>query len=142
MPSPMMFTDPKLRLDPDSSAVDLECFVNSLSDAVSQDSEEWETFCGTGTSYGPARRTISVTVLVSYGADGSWTQLQAFAGTETTFELTPDGMAAVSVDNPVMSGSVRVPEIPFVGSTSPGSVGTYDLELSVEGEAVFVTAAA
>lgn len=137
MPSPMMFTDPKLTLDPDSSAVDLQCFVNSLSDAVTQDSEEWETFCATGTSYGPARRTISVTVLVSYGTDGSWTALNAFAGTETTFELLPDGTSAVSADNPMMSGSVRVPEIPFVGSTSPGSVGTYDLELSVEGQPTF-----
>lgn len=134
-PIPFVFNHPKLTLKPTggaSAAFDLQCYANEIGDEVDQDSDDWQTFCATGTTYGPPQRKITGTFYVSYGADGLWHKLHALEGQTVDFALLPDGNAAVSADNPEMTGTVRIPAIPFIGGpVGPGKASTVDLELSV-----------
>lgn len=140
MPSPQVFAKPKLVLDPDGTPIALECHANSLGDTVDQDSDEWETFCDNGTTYGPARRTITGTFYASYGTGGLWALLHPLEGTLVEFHMYPDADSAISVDNPVFYGEVRIPALPFMGrGVQPGKTATIDLELPVTGATFGIT---
>jgi hypothetical protein len=132
---PFILDQPLISLGATGSEVQIQCGATNLEVAVDQDENTVETFCGSYTSYKAPKWTITVTLAQSYGADGTWTLIQPMCGTIVPFQLQPNTTAA-SVDNPNMSGTVLVKQLPFI-SGAPGEASEIDLELAVQGDPVF-----
>lgn len=132
---PYYMVRPMLQLGEVGSEVELQCFANNVETNVDQDETVTKTFCGVYTSYGPEKWTIVLTVVQSFGADGLWTLVSPMKGTVQPFVITP-AEGAVSVDNPVMSGTAMVKAFPFL-SGAVNEPSEFDLELAVQGEPTF-----
>lgn len=133
--APYIVTKPSIKIGPTGSEVSVECAATNFEHSIDQDENTTDTFCGSYTSFGPQKHTLTMTIAQSYGAAGSWTLLQPMVGTVQPFVVTP-GIGAVSVDNPVMSGSAVVKALPFMNA-GPGEVSEVDLELAVQGQPAF-----
>lgn len=147
MAEPFILNHPRITLDAGGATpVDIECSANEVHTNVSQDESTVDTFCGSFTSYKPEMWDVTVQGVQSFGADGLWTMVRPLVGTKVDFELLGDRDAAVSVDNPIMSGVVLVKAFPFIDA-AVGEASEFDVVLAVQGDPVFgitapVTAAA
>lgn len=74
---------------------------------------------------------LRATIEVTYGASGTWNQLDALNGTLVPFVIKPND-AAVAAGNPSASFSGWFPAIPFMNG-APGEVGTFELVVQSEG---------
>ena len=120
--------------------VQYECGANEIDASPEQDSNDDETFCGTYTSYKPAKWTVTVTCLQSYGATALWNNLRPLVNTIQPFTILPNSAAAVSVDNPLMSGNAYIPEFAFL-TASVGESSEFDFVLAVQGIPEFLETA-
>jgi hypothetical protein len=96
-----------------------------------------ETFCGVFTSYKPAKWTITVTALQSFGANALWNNLRPLVNTIQPFTVLPDAGAAVSADNPLMTGEAYIPEFAFLAG-AVGEASEFDFVLAVQGDPEFL----
>ena len=135
---PFILIKPKLRIGPAGAGVVFECGANEVDVSPEQDSSDTETFCGLYTSYKPAKWTITVTALTSYGTLGLWNTLRPFVNTVVAFALLPDGAAAVGVSNPLMTAQAYFPEFAFL-SAPVGETSEFDLVFAVQGVPTFAT---
>jgi hypothetical protein len=133
--APFIIQKPYIRLGPTATGVEIQCAGTHLVAAPDQDENTIETFCGSYTSYKAAKWTITVTIAMSYGANGAWGLIQPMCGTIVDFEIRPD-VGTASEDNPVMSGQCLVKLLPFIDA-DPGTASEVDLELKVQGDPVF-----
>lgn len=133
--APFILQKPYVRLGPTATGVNIECAGTHLVAEADQDENTIETFCGSYTSYKKAKWTVTFTLAQSYGANGSWTLIHPLCGTVVPFEIRPD-VATASIDNPVMSGTCLVKQLPFIDA-DPGAASEVDLELKVQGDPTF-----
>jgi hypothetical protein len=133
--APFILDHPLISIGPTGAAVEIECGATNLTVGVDQSDNTVETFCGSYTSYKAPKWTITVSIAQSYGAGGTWTLIHPMCGTVQPFLLQPD-TAAPSVDNPVMSGTALLKQLPFIDG-APGEASEIDLELAVQGDPVF-----
>lgn len=129
---PFQLVKPRIRLGDATTGVDIQCGANQVDASPEQDETVQETFCGSYTFYKPEVWTITITALQSYGTGGLWNQVRPLVGTVVEFALLPDADAAVSDDNPEMSGTALVKGFPFI-SGPVGEASEFDLELAVQG---------
>lgn len=136
-PVPFILNHPRITLDVGgASPVDIECSSNEVHTNVSQDESTVDTFCGSFTSYKPEVWDITLQGVESFGVDGLWTTVRPLVGLTVDFELLPDADQPVSVDNPLMSGSVTVKAFPFVDA-AVGEASEFDVVLAVQGDPVW-----
>jgi hypothetical protein len=135
--APFIVQKPLIRLGSTGAFTEIQCAATNLSVTPAQDDNTVETFCGSYTSYKKTKWTITVTIALSYGTAGAWDNIHALANTVTNFAITPD-IAAPSVANPVMAGSVYVADIAFIDA-APGEASEVDLVLAVQGTPVWST---
>jgi hypothetical protein len=133
--APFFLDHPYIRLGPTGSGVDISCAGTNLTATADQDEATVETFCGSYTSFKAPKWTVTFTLAQSYGAGGTWTLIHPLCGTTVPFEIRPD-QATASVDNPVMSGTAVVKQLPFIDG-APGEASEIDLELAVQGDPLF-----
>lgn len=145
--APFIIDKPSLKIlaavAPDTvpvAEVELQCTGRGLEVTVDQDETELTTFCGTYTTYGKERWTVTLQAYTSFGTQGLWTLCRPLVGHEITFELLPQGDAAVSVDNPLMTGRAMVKAFPFL-TGEQGDASEVDVEFSVQGEPEFLDTA-
>jgi hypothetical protein len=132
-PVPHFMTKPLLIIGPSATPVmELECAANNIDASADQDENDYNTYCGTYSSYGPEKWTITATILQSFGVDGVWTKLRPVVGTIQAFELRPDANDPRSIDNPAMTGNALVKAFPFLsgGVNEPSEI---DIVLKVQG---------
>ena len=135
--APFVPVKPLISLDTGAgNTVTFECAAESVEVSVEQDENTYETFCGSYTTYKPEQWTITASVFQSYGTAGLWTLVRPLVGTSRTFIFQPDGVAAVSVANPKMTGTAIVKAFPFY-SGAPGEPTAFDLVLAVQGIPTF-----
>lgn len=132
---PHIWQRPLITIGATGSSVDITCAGTNLTVDVDQDENTVDTFCGSYTSYKAAKWTITVTIAQSFGADGSWELIHPLCGTLQPFMIQP-AQGTPSVDNPVMSGTAMVKQLPFADA-APGEASEVDLELAVQGDPVF-----
>ena len=134
---PFILQHPKIELTAGAGTpVEIQCSANQVVAEPEQDENTNETFCGSYTSYKAEVWTITVTALQSFGTDGLWTKVRPMAGTVVDFTLLPDADAAISIDNPEMSGKVIVKAFAFLDA-AVGEASEFDLVLAVQGEPAF-----
>lgn len=133
---PFIPVKPRIRIGDLTTGIDIECAAGELSVEVDQDDATTETFCGTYTTYKAEVWTIVVSVFPSYGAAGLWTLLRPLVGIVTPFSIVPDRASAISVSNPLMSGTAIVKAFPFY-TGSPGEPTAFDVEIAVQGAPTF-----
>ena len=132
---PFFLQHPYVHLGPTGSGTEISCAGTNLQASCDQDENTVDTFCGSYTSYKAPKWTVTFTLAQSYGANGTWTLIHPLCGTQVPFEIRPD-QATASIDNPVMSGTALVKQLPFIDG-APGEASEVDLELSVIGAPVF-----
>lgn len=120
--------------------VELQCTGRGLEVTVDQEETELTTFCGTYTTYGKERWTVLLQAYTSFGTAGLWTLVRPLVGHVVTFELLPQGDAAVSVSNPLMTGKAIVKAFPFL-TGEQGDASEVDVEFAVQGEPEFLETA-
>lgn len=104
-----------------------------------QEMEDVETFSNPGgQAPGLIRNTIGLEVLQSFGADGLWNILKPLEGELVYFTFTPDGDAAVSESNPMMTGQCWVPAVPYLDA-GVRKFSSFTMEFGVYGIPEFVT---
>lgn len=118
--------------------IELQCLSHGLTAEPEQDENDVKTFCGTYTTYGAEKWTITIAAYTSYGLDGLWNQLRPCVGELVKFELLPNGEVAVSEDNPMMTGVAMVKAFSFIDGEVDES-SEIDVELAVQGEPEFLT---
>jgi hypothetical protein len=133
--APFILDHPWVQLGPTGTGVEISCAGTNLTATADQDENTIETFCGSYTSYKAPKWTVTFTLAQSYGADGSWTLIHPLCGTVVPFVIKPD-QATASVDNPVMSGTCVVKQLPFIDA-APGEASEIDLVLAVQGDPDF-----
>lgn len=134
---PFILVNPKFEIGPVGGPLkDLHCSLNQIDCGVDQDSNDYDTFCGSYRSYGVARYTITLTVYQNFDAGGPWEVLWPLRGTIADFQLLPDAGAASGIGNPLMFGQVRVPPLAFL-SAAVNEASSIDIELAVQGEPSF-----
>ena len=136
---PFILVSPSMKIGPTGTLVDLKCSASQIAHGVEQDTNDYETFCGTYRAYGAARETITLTVLQNFDPTGPWHVLYPLRGTVVDFELLPDDRVAASPTNPKMTGSVRVPTIPFLDA-AVNEASEIEVELAIQGAPTFVEA--
>jgi len=130
---PFILTSPQFAIGPEGGPLqDIKCSLNQISCGVDQDSNDYDTFCGSYRAYGVPRFTITLTVFQNFDPTGPWAILYPLAGTLADFELLPDGTVTQSATNPLMFGKVRVPYMPFLDA-AVNEASSIDIELSVQG---------
>lgn len=120
--------------------VELQCTGRGIQVEVDQDENEMVTFCGTYTTYGKEKWTITLNAYTSYGTEGLWTLTRPLVGLVVSFEFLPQGDDPVSVDNPLMTGKARVKAFPFL-TGDQGNASEVDVEFKVEGAPEFLEVA-
>jgi hypothetical protein len=133
---PFIPVAPKLFIGATGAGVAIECAAQDIDISPDQDENTVETFCSVTTSYKPARWTITASCYQSYGATGLWTALSPMAGTVQQFAFVPDRAVAVSVDNPMMTGSAFVKAFAFYAA-AVGTPNAIDVILAVRGAPTF-----
>jgi hypothetical protein len=124
-----------IQLGVSGSGTEVSCACTHLTATPDQDESTIDTMCGSYTSYKKPKWTITVSIAISYGADGAWTLIHPLCGSIVPFVLRPDE-AVGSIDNPVMSGEVLLKQLPFIDA-APGEASEVDLEMKVQGEPLF-----
>lgn len=127
----------KLTLTP-GTPITLQCQGRGMQVVPDQDENDFETFCGTYTTYSPEKWTITFNAYSSFGTDGLWTLVRPLVGKVVDFELLPDADAAVSVTNPKMAGKAIVKSFPFLDA-EVSDASEVDVELAVQGTPTFAT---
>src|SRR5262245_25301323 len=94
--TPMFLVSPSFKIGPTGTSVDLKCSATQITHGIDQDSNDYDTFCGSFRSYGPAHETLTITFLQSFDATGPWATLNPMRGTIQDFELLPDDRVAAS----------------------------------------------
>jgi hypothetical protein len=136
---PFILNHPRITLNAGSTTplpVNIECNANEVHTNVSQDENTVDTFCGSYTSYKPEKWDVTLQGVQSFGADGLWTTVRPLVGQIVPFELLGDRDAAVSVDNPLMSGECLVKAFPFIDA-AVGEASEFDVVLAVQGDPIF-----
>jgi hypothetical protein len=137
---PFILNKPKLTVGTAANLVTYECGANEIDASPEQDSSDVETFCGTFTSYKPAKWTVTVTALQSFGATGLWNALRPLVNTIQPFSIIPDSTKAVGPDNVGMYGDAYIPEFAYL--TAPvGEASEFDFVLAVQGDPDFLETA-
>jgi hypothetical protein len=126
---PFILTNPSLLID----GKELKCAANQIEHKIDQNTNDYDTFCGSYRSYGVERHTITVSLYQNFDTDGPWQVLSPLAGTLVDFELIPDKAAANGPTNPTMFGTVRVPAMPFL-KAQVNEASNIDIDLSVQGK--------
>jgi hypothetical protein len=134
---PFILIKPKLLIGPTGSEVEYECGANEVDASPDQSSNDVETFCGVFTSYKPAKWTVTVTALQSFGAAGLWNNLRPFVNTVQPFLIIPDGAQPVSADNIAMQGEAFIPEFSYL-KAPVGEASEFDFVLAVQGIPDFI----
>lgn len=137
---PFVLVKPKLTIGATASLVTYECGANEIDASPEQDSNDVETFCGLFTSYKPAKWTVTVTALQSFGAAGLWNALRPLVNTIQPFSIIPDGTKAVAVDNVGMYGNAYIPEFAYL-QAAVGEASEFDFVLAVQGVPQFLETA-
>jgi hypothetical protein len=130
---PFILTKPELTIGPAGAEVTYQCGANEIDASPEQDSNDVETFCGVFTSYKPAKWTVTITALQSFGADGLWNALRPFVNTIQPFLIVPDSTQPVSESNVAMSGEAFVPEFAYI-TAAVGEASEFDFVLAVQGD--------
>jgi|SRR5215467_2134025 len=125
---PFILTKPSLKINDE----ELRCSVNQISHGIDQDTNDYDTFCGTYRVYGVARHSLTVTVYQNFDPTGPWAVLSALANQVVPFELLPDDTIPQGPTNPLMFGDVRVPAMPFLDA-AVNEASSIDVELSIQG---------
>jgi hypothetical protein len=136
---PFILISPSIKLGPPATAVEIKCSTHQISHGIDQNSNDYETFCGSYRVYGAAHETITLTVYQNFDPTGPWAVLSPLRGQTVEFELLPDDRVAASPTNPKMTGVVRVPAMPFIDA-AVNEASEIDVELAIQGTPVFVTA--
>jgi hypothetical protein len=134
---PFILIKPKLLVGPEGSEVEYECGANEIDASPEQDSNDVETFCGVFTSYKPAKWTVTVTAVQSFGADGLWNNLRPLVNTIQPFTIIPDAANPISADNIAMTGTAYIPEFAYI-QAPVGEASEFDFVLAVQGEPDFI----
>lgn len=134
---PFVPVAPKLFIGATGAGVAIECAAEDIDISPDQDSNTIETFCSVTETYKPAKWTITASCYQSYGTNGLWTALNPFATTVAPFAFVPDRSVAVSVDNPMMSGTAYVKAFAFYAA-AVGQPNPIDIILAVRGTPTFV----
>lgn len=137
---PFILRHPELTLTPGGAGtpVVLRCQGRALTVEPEQDENDFETFCGTYTTYGVEKWTITLGCYTSFGTEGLWTLVRPLVGTIVDFELLPNGDAAASIDNPIMTGKAMVKAFPFIDA-EVSDASEVDVEFAVQGTPTFAT---
>lgn len=134
---PFILVSPSFKIGPSGGTlVEIKCSLNQIDHSIDQDSNDYDTFCGSYRAYGVERHTITLTVFQNFDATGPWAVLHPLAGTLCDFELLPDDTAVSGTTNPLMFGTCRVPAMPFL-SAAVNEASQIDVELSVQGQPHF-----
>ena len=128
---PFTLKHPVIKIGPTGTSVDIACPATHVDLTPDQSDNTVETFCGSYTTYKPAKWTLTATVAQSYGTTGTWNLLQPLMDTIQPFVLQPDNTAA-SATNPVASGTAYVKAFAFIDG-APGEVSEIDIVLAVQG---------
>ena len=99
------------------NTVEIECNANQVEAVPEQDTNDTETFCGIFTSYKPAKWTVTITALQSFGADGLWNNLRPLVNSIVDFEIVPDLAKAIGADNVAMTGKAYLPEFAYLSAS-------------------------
>lgn len=137
---PFILVKPKLTVGPTGTEVEYECGANEIDASPEQDSNDVETFCGVFTSYKPAKWTVTVTALQSFGAAALWNNLRPLVNTIQPFTVLPDASKPVGADNVLMTGDAYIPEFPFL-QAAVGEASEFDFVLAVQGDPEFLETA-
>jgi hypothetical protein len=134
---PFITTKPHLEIGPAGAEVTFECGANQIDASPEQDSNDVETFCGVFTSYKPAKWTVTVTALQSFGDNGLWNALRPLVNTIQPFLIVPDGRIPVGVDNIAMQGTAYIPEFAYL-TGAVGESNEFDFVMAVQGDPDFI----
>lgn len=80
---------------------------------------------------------MTAEIELTYGATGTWNQLNALVGTSVAVVLAPLD-STVATSNPEAQFNAFLPPIPFIAA-APDEVGTFTLTIQSEGGVVFDT---
>lgn len=130
---PFILISPSFTIGPvGGTLAELKCSINQIEHAVDQDTNDYDTFCGSYRAYGVERHTITITVFQNFDATGPWAILHALAGELAEFQLLPDDTIANGPTNPLMFGTCRVPAMPFLNA-AVNEASQIEVELSIQG---------
>lgn len=135
-PIPLVSPSFKIGIAPDLH--ELKCAANQFSHGVDQDTNDYDTFCGSYRVYGVERQTFTVTLYQNFDDGGPWSVLFPLRNTVADFEFTFDDRIPVSPQNPKMTGKVRVPTMPMVDA-AVNEASEIEMELAIQGAPTFVT---
>src|SRR5262245_36996339 len=134
--APFILQKPLLSIGSTGTGIIYQCSANEVAVSCEQDETTTETFCGTYTTYKPEVWTITVTILMSYGAAAFWNLVRPMVGTLQPFTIQPDAVAAVSASNPKMTGSAIVKAFDFLNAPV-GEASEIEFVLAVQGIPTF-----
>ena len=122
--------------NPVLAETDISCYGRAFTTKPTQEITKNTTFCGSFSTASAPEWEITFRVFQSFGTEGLWTVLHPLMGYVVDFEHTPDADAPISVDNPVMSGQLRVPYFSFLEGEE-GLPSEFDIVFTVEGTPTF-----
>ena len=114
---PFILTKPSLLIGTRPDLTEIRCSLNQITHGIDQDTNDYDTFCGSYRVYGVARHTLTITVYQNFDPTGPWAVLHPLAGQVVDFELLPDVNKPQGADNPLMFGTLRVPDMPFLDAS-------------------------
>jgi hypothetical protein len=134
---PFILTKPSIKVGIDPDLKELRCAAHQVEHAADQDTNDYDTFCGSYRVYGVAHHTLTLSIYQNYDTDGPWQVLHPLAGQVVDFEFLPDATQPVSATNPLMKGKCRVPTVPFIAA-NVNEASDSDIELAIQGEPEFL----
>lgn len=140
---PFILTKPSLKLTPTTGTppltpVTLQCQGKGIQAVPDQDENEFETFCGTYTTYSPEKWTITFNAYSSFGTEGLWTLCRPLVGRVCDFVLTPNADVPISADNVGMTGKLIIKAFAFLDAEVTDA-SEVDVEMKVQGTPTFIT---
>lgn len=110
------------------------CATRKLSHTVGQDFVDVETLCNPGgEAPGKVTQSLDVEFLWEHSTTGAWNQLYPLAGTRHSFASLLRGTGAVSASNPEISGSLWIPQVPFMDGTAVNDYMKIPLTFKISG---------
>lgn len=134
MESPFKLVKPSLLIGESPNQIELNCAGRKVA-LVPVDNTDSATFCDPDGSGWELR----LDVLQSFGAEGLWNQLHPLKNTDVAFEFLPKDGEAVSASNVQVTGTFRIPRIPFI-EAGIKEFHPYTITFEIEDEPTFVLA--
>lgn len=134
MESPFKLVKPSLLIGTSPNQIELNCAGRKVA-LVPTDDTASATWCDPdGSAY-----ELRLDVLQSFGAEGLWNQLHPLKNTDVAFEFLLKAGSAVSEANPKVTGTLRIPRVPFI-EAGIKEFHAYTIPFEIENEPTFATA--